>query len=45
MATVPEIYQVLKIVHEGTRVHAGYQKVFSDVRVTVLLLDWGHLLD
>ena len=45
VATVPEIYQILKSVHEGTGVHARYQKVFSDVRVTVLLSYWGHQLD
>jgi hypothetical protein len=37
VATVSEIYQILKTIHEGTRIHAGYQKVFADVCVRVVL--------
>ena len=31
VATVTEICNILTTIHEGSRVHAGYQKVFADV--------------
>ncbi|XP_062507046.1 KRAB-A domain-containing protein 2-like isoform X2 [Corticium candelabrum] len=32
VANVSEIYDILITIHEGSRVHAGYRKVFADVQ-------------
>ena len=44
MATVSEIYCILKTIHEGARIHAGYQKVFSDVCVRVVPVSTKELV-
>jgi hypothetical protein len=36
VASINEIYDILTTIHEGSRIHAGYRKVFADVRICVL---------